>query len=114
MLINTKTYPPGYKPKIFTAHIKVEYFDKKHQSTIENNPNRRKEYVKSFELKETILTLDDENLFPTVRMHDSTCQRAHKQADLKGKFHDYVLIVTQVRTIMPHGRVNYQFDQTKD
>lgn len=114
MLINTKIYPAGYKPRIVTASLTVEFFNKQHESTIKNNPHRKKDYVKTFSVKEEIITLDEDNLFPTQRMHLQSCLRAYKSSEIKGKFHEWVFTITALKVLMEHGRVNYAFDQNKD
>jgi len=60
------------------------------------------------------MVLNDENLHPTERMHEKDVIRLWRSSSIKGKREDFFVKITNIQILSAHGKVNYNFDETKD
>jgi hypothetical protein len=94
-----RKYKEGYKPKLCLVDLTLQ---------LENIKSRRKKEV---DVKKILITLDDNNGFPTERMENLTIDKAWRLSNL-GKIEDFKIGIKNLKIISEHGRINYKFDES--
>ena len=115
---SVRKYAIDYKPTIYSVSFKIKYYDKKYEPQLTSaNKYVAKEaqkHIKEFDVPLIIVLLNDKLEFPTERNKQKTITKCWKRHGLKQDITNYNLELSELKIINNHGRVSYDFDETKE
>jgi len=115
MLDKGRKYPKDYKPNIYTINFLLKYYEKKYHDRLMNKStaSKFKKYIKTIDVKNELIVLDDNMAFPTKNMKAKLFERMWKKFNIKTKIEDCNIGIRDIKIIHHHGHVSYEFDETK-
>jgi hypothetical protein len=115
MLDKGRKYPKDYKPNIYTVNFLLKYYEKKYHDRLMNKStaSKFKKYIKTIDVKNELIVLDDNMAFPTKNMKAKLFERMWKKFNIKTKIEDSNIGIRDIKIIHHHGHVSYEFDETK-
>lgn len=117
MLAIKRKYKEGYRPHVCTISCTFFYINKKDMEKYQRlkmaNRNREKDkYVNQLHIHEILAVIDCDRNIPTEKMKQVLCRRIWRVFNIKGSLDNYNANIMNIKTVMSHGRVNYDFDET--
>jgi len=117
MLETKRKYKIGYKPNVCTIsgtffYIKKKDLDKYNRLKMSNRHKEKDKLVNEIFVYEILAVIDCEKKIPTKKIKASLNRRIWKMYSISGKIEDYKTHLKDIKIIMNHGKVNYEFDET--
>ena len=117
MLTIKRKYKEGYKPNLCTVsctffYIKKSDMDKYNRLKMSNRHKEKDKYVNELLVCEILAVVDCENNIPTERMKEALSKRIWRMFTIKGDINKYNTNIMNIKVVMNHGKVNYDFDET--